>query len=59
MEIVELLYCLIEEDNMSTYIKLFTAQKTGKQRHKKKTFVEEYKELLKEHNVESDEKYLL
>jgi putative transposase len=33
--------------------------KNQKEHHRKKTFIEEYKELLKEHGVEYNEKYLL
>ena len=45
---------------MSTYTQiLYQYVKNQEEHHKIKTFKEEYIELLKEHEIEFDEKYLL
>lgn len=46
-------YTIKEKDNLINYVK------NQEEHHRKKTFIEEYKELLIEHGVEFDEKYLL
>ena len=46
-------YSIGAKDNLIEYVK------NQEEHHKHKTFLEEYKELLKEHQIEFDEKYLL
>ncbi|ANI88134.1 transposase [Arachidicoccus ginsenosidimutans] len=46
-------YSVEAKENLINYVK------NQEEHHRKKTFVEEYKELLNEHNIEFDEKYLL
>lgn len=46
-------YAIDAKDNLINYVK------SQEEHHKKKTFTDEYKELLKEHKIEFDEKYLL
>jgi len=46
-------YSVNEKDRLIEYVK------NQREHHKVKTFKEEYVELLKEHNIEFDEKYLL
>jgi len=46
-------YSIDAKDNLIEYVK------NQEEHHRIKTFVEEYKELLKEHKIEFDEKYLL
>ena len=46
-------YSIERKDILINYIK------NQEEHHKKKTFLEEYIELLKEHQIEFDEKYLL
>ena len=46
-------YSIKEKDRLIEYVK------NQEEHHKKKTFREEYVELLNEHGVEFDEKYLL
>jgi REP element-mobilizing transposase RayT len=46
-------YSIHAKSNLINYVKNQEAH------HKKKTFIDEYKELLKEHEIEFDEKYLL
>jgi putative transposase len=46
-------YSIKAKDNLIEYVK------NQEEHHRKKTFIEEYKELLAEHEIEYDEKYLL
>lgn len=46
-------YAISAKDNLINYVK------NQEEHHRKKTFIEEYKELLNEHGVEFDEKYML
>ncbi len=46
-------YAVSAKDNLIDYVK------TQKEHHKKITFREEYRSLLREHQIEFDEKYLL
>ncbi|MEA3497168.1 MAG: IS200/IS605 family transposase [Bacteroidota bacterium] len=46
-------YSINSKDKLIKYVK------NQREHHKKKTFVEELKELLEEHNIDYDEKYLL
>lgn len=46
-------YSISAKENLISYVR------NQEQHHKKKTFREEYKELLLEHDIEFDEKYLL
>lgn len=46
-------YTVKEKDRLIEYVK------NQEEHHKIKTFKDEYKELLKEHEIEFDEKYLL
>ncbi len=46
-------YSIDAKENLINYVK------NQEEHHKKKTFMEEYKELLVEHKIEYDEKYLL
>ena len=46
-------YSINSKENLIKYVA------NQKEHHKKKTFVEELKELLKEHNIDYNEKYLL
>ena len=46
-------YSIKDKNNLINYVK------NQKDHHKKETFVEEYKRILKEHAIEFDEKYLL
>ena len=46
-------YSIKEKDRLIEYVK------NQEEHHKTKTFREEYIELLKEHGIEFDEKYLL
>jgi putative transposase len=46
-------YTIKAKDNLIEYVK------NQEEHHRKKTFIEEYKELLAEHEIEYDEKYLL
>ena len=46
-------YSIEAKENLISYVK------NQEVHHQKKTFLEEYTELLQEHNIEYDEKYLL
>ena len=46
-------YSIKAKDDLIEYVK------NQEQHHKKTTFIDEYKKLLKEHEIEFDEKYLL
>jgi len=46
-------YSVKDKDNLIDYVK------NQKEHHKKETFAGEYKRILKENNIEFDEKYLL
>jgi REP element-mobilizing transposase RayT len=46
-------YSVKEKERLINYVK------NQKEHHKVKTFIEEYVELLKEHEIDYDEKYLL
>ncbi len=46
-------YCIKEKDTIIDYIK------NQKEHHRKETFLDEYRHLLKENGIEFDEKYLL
>jgi putative transposase len=46
-------YCIKEKDMIIDYIK------KQKEHHRKETFLDEYRHLLKENGIEFDEKYLL
>ena len=46
-------YSIDAKDKLINYVK------NQEEHHKKKSFIEEYKELLAEHKIEFDEKYLL
>jgi putative transposase len=46
-------YTIKERDRLIEYVK------NQEEHHKRKAFIEEYKELLREHGIEFDEKYLL
>ena len=48
-----LTYCIKEKDRLIEYVK------NQEEHHKKINFRDEYIELLKEHDVDFDEKYLL
>lgn len=45
-------YSIDAKENLINYVK------NQEEHHKKKTFIEEYKELLQEYKIEFDEKYL-
>lgn len=45
-------YSIDSKENLINYVK------NQEEHHKKKTFIEEYKELLQEYKIEFDEKYL-
>lgn len=46
-------YAIKAKDNLIEYVK------NQERHHQKTSFIEEYKQLLKEHKIEYDEKYLL
>ena len=46
-------YSMKDIDNLIEYVK------NQKEHHRKETFVDEYKRILKENSIEFDEKYLL
>ena len=46
-------YSIDAKENLINYVK------NQEEHHKKKTFIEEFKQLLLEHKIEFDEKYLL
>ena len=46
-------YSIGAKENLINYVK------NQERHHQKKTFLEEYRQLLKEHQIEFDEKYLL